>query len=65
MSKVKAGTTVTFAGTTTFDQTSSSGFEPIILGGSGVTITADQGAIIDGSGHLYWDGKGGNGGSAK
>jgi polygalacturonase len=65
LTAVKKGSTVTFAGTTTFGFTNSSTFNPIQLGGSGVTITAAPGAIIDGNGQAYWDGQGSNGGVPK
>ncbi|TGO56617.1 hypothetical protein BCON_0075g00070 [Botryotinia convoluta] len=65
LTKVKAGTTITFAGKTTFGFTNDSSFEPIKLGGSGITVTADPDAIIDGNGQAYWDGLGSNGGVPK
>jgi polygalacturonase len=65
LSKVKPGTVVTFAGTTTFGFTNSSTFNPIVFGGKGVTITAYPDAIIDGNGQAYWDGIGSNGGVPK
>ncbi|KAL3419686.1 glycosyl hydrolase family 28 [Phlyctema vagabunda] len=65
LSKLKANSVVTFAGTTTFGFTNVSSFDPIILGGSGVTITAEPDAIIDGNGQVYWDGLGSNGGVPK
>ncbi|RAL61995.1 hypothetical protein DID88_002484 [Monilinia fructigena] len=63
--KLKAGTTVTFAGKTTFGFTNDSSFEPILIGGSGITITGEPDAIIDGNGQAYWDGLGSNGGVPK
>jgi polygalacturonase len=65
LTKVKAGTVVTFAGNTTFGFTNSSTFNPISFGGKGVTITSAPGAIIDGNGQAYWDGQGSNGGVLK
>lgn len=65
LSKVKTGTVVTFAVTTTFGFTGSSTFNPITFGGKGVTITGAPGAIIDGNGQAYWDGIGSNGGVPK
>lgn len=65
LTKVKAGTTITFAGKTTFGFTNASTFEPIKLGGSRITVTAEPGAIIDGNGQAYWDGQGSNGGAPK
>lgn len=64
LTKLKAGTTVTFAGTTTF------GYAPvdynmISVGGTNVTITAQPDAIIDGNGQAWWDGQGSNGGITK
>jgi polygalacturonase len=65
LSKVKANSTVTFAGLTTFGFTNSSSFDPITFGGKNVTITSAPGAIIDGNGQAYWDGLGSNGGASK
>ncbi|KAM3072123.1 hypothetical protein ACMFMF_007517 [Clarireedia jacksonii] len=65
LSKIKAGTVVTFAGTTTFGFTNDSSFDPIILGGKGVRVTASAGSVIDGNGSAYWDGLGSNGGVPK
>ncbi|KAI9643301.1 hypothetical protein NHQ30_007919 [Ciborinia camelliae] len=65
MASVMNGTTITFAGRTTFGYTNSSGFTPIVFGGCGITITAEPGAIIDGNGQAYWDGLGSNGGKPK
>jgi polygalacturonase len=65
LSNIKPGTVVTFAGTTTFGLTKVSTFNPIVLGGKGVTITAAPGAVIDGNGQAYWDGSGSNGGQPK
>ena len=65
LSKLKAGSVVTFQGRTTFGFTNSSSFNPIVLGGNHVTITAAPNAVIDGNGTLYWDGLGSNGGVPK
>jgi polygalacturonase len=65
LSKLKAGATVTFDGLTTFGFTNSSSFNPITIGGQGITVTANPGAIIDGNGQAYWDGLGSNGGVPK
>ncbi|CAK7235923.1 hypothetical protein SEUCBS140593_009445 [Sporothrix eucalyptigena] len=65
LSDLQTGTTVTFDGTTTFGVATSSSFDPITIGGSGITITATDGAIIDGNGQAYWDGQGSNGGTTK
>ncbi|RDW69285.1 hypothetical protein BP6252_08305 [Coleophoma cylindrospora] len=65
LSKLQANSVVTFAGTTTFGFTNRSSFDPITIGGVGVTITAEPDAIIDGNGQAYWDGLGSNGGVPK
>ncbi|KAL2127230.1 hypothetical protein VTI74DRAFT_11066 [Chaetomium olivicolor] len=65
LSKLKTGATVTFDGLTTFGFVNSSAFNPITIGGNGITITANPGAIIDGNGQAYWDGQGSNGGVPK
>ncbi|KUJ06425.1 uncharacterized protein LY89DRAFT_769533 [Mollisia scopiformis] len=65
LASLKAGSTVTFAGTTTFAFTNSSTFNPITLGGSGVTILGAPGSVLDGNGQAYWDGQGSNGGVPK
>jgi polygalacturonase len=65
LSKLKANSVVTFAGTTTFAFTNSSTFNPMQFGGANVTITSAPGAIIDGNGQAYWDGQGSNGGLPK
>ncbi|PYI03672.1 hypothetical protein BO78DRAFT_432009 [Aspergillus sclerotiicarbonarius CBS 121057] len=64
LSKAADGSTVTFEGTTTFGYEEWSG--PLIrLGGKGVTFTQSSGAVIDGEGERWWDGKGTNGGKKK
>ncbi|KAF4556463.1 putative glycosyl hydrolases family 28 protein 3 [Elsinoe fawcettii] len=65
LSKVLPGTTITFAGTTTFDFTNISSFDPIVIGGTDVTVTAEPDALLDGNGPIYWDGIGSNGGVPK
>ncbi|KAH8819738.1 glycosyl hydrolases family 28-domain-containing protein [Xylogone sp. PMI_703] len=65
LSKLKTGSVVTFAGLTTFAYFNSSSYNPMVWGGSSVTITAAPGAIIDGNGQAYWDGIGSNGGVPK
>lgn len=65
LSKLKANSVVTFAGTTTFAFTNSSTFNPMQFGGANVTITSAPGAIIDGNGQAYWDGQGSNDGLPK
>ncbi|TVY84837.1 putative endopolygalacturonase D [Lachnellula suecica] len=64
---LRAGSTVTFAGTTfkTFGTTEDSDFNPIEIGGTAITITGAPGHVIDGNGQAYWDGQGSNGGSSK
>ncbi|KAI9689688.1 MAG: hypothetical protein M1820_010088 [Bogoriella megaspora] len=64
ISKLKTGTTVTFAGTTTFEYADAD-YDMIKAGGTNITITAAEGAIIDGNGQAWWDGQGSNGGIAK
>ncbi|KAH6699114.1 polygalacturonase [Leptodontidium sp. MPI-SDFR-AT-0119] len=55
LTKVKPSTTVTFKGTTAWTS-------PLILiGGSDFHITGASGAVIDGNGPAWWDGKGDNG----
>jgi polygalacturonase len=49
----------------TFGTTKSDSFNPIVFGGTDVTVTAEAGAVIDGNGQAYWDGQGSNGGVAK
>lgn len=51
--------------TQTFGTTASSSFNPIVIGGTDITITGASGNVIDGNGASYWDGQGSNGGSAK
>ncbi|CAJ2511684.1 Uu.00g073090.m01.CDS01 [Anthostomella pinea] len=64
LSKLKTGTTVTFAGTTTFDFFEGD-YNLIEVGGTNITITANPDAVIDGNGQAWWDGQGSNGGIAK
>lgn len=64
--ELQDGTTVTFAGTTTFEGvTAIKEFYPIQIGGKGITITGAEGHVIDGNGSAYWDGVGSNGGGVK
>ena len=65
LTNVRANSRVTFAGCTTFDYSPYDAFNPIVLAGKNVTITGARGHVIDGSGGLYWDGLGSNGGLAK
>jgi polygalacturonase len=62
---LKAGTVVTFAGTTTFAFTNISTFDPITIGGAGITVQGAPGHVIEGNGAAYWDGIGSNGGVPK
>ena len=64
LSKLRTGTTVTFAGKTTFGFAEEN-YKMITLGGIDITVTAEPGAVIDGNGQAWWDGQGSNGGIAK
>jgi len=64
LSKLAAGTTVIFEGTTTFGYKEWAG--PLLsIGGSKITVKGASGSVLDGQGALYWDGKGSNGGKTK
>ncbi|KAF7596892.1 hypothetical protein BBP40_011937 [Aspergillus hancockii] len=64
LSKAKDGAKITFEGTTTFGYKEWKG--PLIrFGGKDITITQASGAVIDGQGSRWWDGKGTNGGKTK
>ncbi|KAF2222271.1 glycosyl hydrolases family 28-domain-containing protein [Elsinoe ampelina] len=65
LQKLLPHTTVTFAGTTTFDFTNISSFDPIVISGTDITVTAEPDALLDGNGPIYWDGIGSNGGVPK
>ncbi|PMD41591.1 glycoside hydrolase family 28 protein [Hyaloscypha variabilis F] len=65
LSALQTGSTVTFAGTTSFGTTSDDDFDPIVVGGTDITLTGAEGHVIDGNGAVYWDGEGSNGGVAK
>ncbi|KAH6717773.1 BcPG3, endopolygalacturonase 3 [Leptodontidium sp. MPI-SDFR-AT-0119] len=65
LTKLKTGSTVTFAGKTTFGTTANNDFDPIYIEGTDITITGAPGHVIDGNGPAYWDGQGSNGGSDK
>ncbi|KAG8629815.1 hypothetical protein KVT40_001434 [Elsinoe batatas] len=65
LQKLLPHTTVTFAGTTTFDFTNISSFDPIVISGTDITVTAEPHALLDGNGPIYWDGLGSNGGVPK
>lgn len=64
LSKLKQGTTVTFAGKTTFGYKAAD-YDMITVGGKDITITQASGAVIDGNGGAWWDGQGSNGGKTK
>ncbi|KAK1989116.1 family 28 glycosyl hydrolase [Colletotrichum cereale] len=65
LQQLRNGTTVTFAGKTTFATTISKAFDPIIISGTGITVTGAPGHVIEGNGAAYWDGLGSNGGGEK
>ncbi|KAL1305486.1 hypothetical protein AAFC00_002361 [Neodothiora populina] len=57
-------TTVIFQGTTTFGYDEWEG--PLVsVAGTGIKVQGADGAILDGDGSRWWDGKGGNGGKTK
>ncbi|KAF1842973.1 glycoside hydrolase family 28 protein [Cucurbitaria berberidis CBS 394.84] len=61
---LKAGTSVTFEGTTSFGYKEWEG--PLIsVSGTNVKVIGAPGNVIDGNGPKWWDGKGGNGGKKK
>ncbi|OHF04011.1 endopolygalacturonase [Colletotrichum orchidophilum] len=61
---LKAGTKITFQGTTTFGYKEWEG--PLIaIGGSKVSVVGASGNSISCQGERWWDGKGGNGGKKK
>ncbi|KAJ7924730.1 polygalacturonase precursor [Mycena leptocephala] len=64
LSKLKTGTTVTFAGKTTFAFTDWDS-DLIQIGGQNITIQGASGSVIDGNGQAWWDGQGSNGGVTK
>jgi len=49
----------------TFGFTPDNDFDPIVISGTNITVTGAPGHLIDGSGPLYWDGLGSNGGAPK
>jgi galacturan 1,4-alpha-galacturonidase len=64
LSDLSDGTKVIFDGTTTFGYEEWKG--PLIrISGSGITVTANDGAVINGDGSRWWDGEGTNGGKTK
>ncbi|KAI2892925.1 CAZyme family GH28 [Aspergillus niger] len=62
---LQTGAAVIFAGETTFGDTYDSDFDPIVISGTDVTITGEEGHVINGNGEAYWDGEGSNGGQDK
>lgn len=64
LSSLKTGTTVTFAGTTTFGYADED-YDMIKVGGTDIHITGAVDSIIDGNGQAWWDGQGSNGGKTK
>ena len=64
LSDAKDGTKISFEGTTSFGYKEWDG--PLIrLGGSKITVSAADDAVIDGEGSRWWDGEGTNGGKTK
>ena len=64
LSKLSAGTSVIFEGTTTWGYKEWAG--PLLqIEGSGIKVSGASGAILDGGGPSYWDGEGSNGGKTK
>ncbi|RYO78715.1 hypothetical protein DL766_009897 [Monosporascus sp. MC13-8B] len=64
LTKLKDGTTVTFAGKTSFGYKEWEG--PLIsVSGNKITVKGASGHVIDGNGAKWWDGKGSNGGKKK
>lgn len=64
LSDVKDGTKISFEGTTSFGYKEWDG--PLIrFGGSKITVSAADDAVIDGEGSRWWDGEGTNGGKTK
>ena len=64
LTDLQQGSTVTFAGTTSFEYFDWDG-DLNKISGKDITITSASGAIIDGNGQAWWDGQGSNGGVAK
>lgn len=64
LTKLKTGTTVTFAGKTTFGYADED-YDMIKVSGTNIHITGAAGSVIDGNGQAWWDGQGSNGGKTK
>ncbi|KUL83159.1 hypothetical protein ZTR_10118 [Talaromyces verruculosus] len=61
---LNSGTKVIFEGTTTFGYKEWSG--PLVsVSGTDITVEGASGAVLDGDGARWWDGKGSNGGKTK
>ncbi|GKZ40116.1 hypothetical protein AbraIFM66950_002442 [Aspergillus brasiliensis] len=54
-----------FAGTMTVEYTPDTSYTPIIISGKHAKVAGLEGAVIDGQGSKYWDGKGSSGGIEK
>ncbi|KAH8773581.1 polygalacturonase [Diaporthe sp. PMI_573] len=64
LSSLNDDTTVIFEGTTTWGYAEWAG--PLLqIGGKSINIQGASGALLDGGGSKYWDGKGGSGGVTK
>lgn len=61
---LRDGTTVTFAGTTTWGFAEWAG-SLVSVSGTNVTVRGAPGAVLDGRGALWWDGLGNGGGKTK
>lgn len=64
LTKLKNGSTVVFAGQTSFEYYDGN-IDLIKVSGNDITITAEPDAVIDGNGQAWWDGLGSNGGISK
>ncbi|KUI61229.1 Endopolygalacturonase D [Cytospora mali] len=62
---VPSGAALLFAGTMTVEYTPDASYTPIVLKGTNAKVAGLAGAVIDGQGAKYWDGKGSNGGTKK
>ncbi|KAK6527784.1 hypothetical protein TWF694_004764 [Orbilia ellipsospora] len=64
LSNLPSNTHIIFQGKTTWGYKEWAG--PLLqIKGTGITITGDTGAYLDGGGASYWDGEGGSGGKTK